>query len=93
MCIRDSLSTDVGHMSNILPNELLAKKNDKESLKELLEAHIDNIELMNQEAIFEYITNDYSIEKKVSEIIRCYEDLFNSWLYKFSVLFIILSDV
>ena len=72
------LSTDVGHMSNILPNELLAKKNDKESLKELLEAHIDNIELMNQDAIFEYITNDYSIEKKVLEIIRCYEDLFNS---------------
>ena len=72
------LSTDVGHMSNILPNELLAKKNDKESLKELLETHVDNIELMNQDAIFEYITNDYSIEKKVSEIIRCYEDLFNS---------------
>ena len=72
------LSTDVGHMSNILPNELLAKKNDKESLKELLEAHIDNIELMNQDAIFEYITNDYSIEKKVLEIIRCYEDLFNN---------------
>ena len=72
------LSTDVGHMSNILPNELLAKKNDKESLKELLEAHVDNIELMNQDAIFEYITNDYSIEKKVLEIIRCYEDLFNN---------------
>ena len=65
-------------MSNILPNELLAKKNDKESLKELLEAHVDNIELMNQDAIFEYITNDYSIEKKVLEVNRCYEDLFNS---------------
>tara|TARA_X000000368_G_scaffold112819_1_gene88006 strand:- start:396 stop:1367 length:972 start_codon:yes stop_codon:yes gene_type:complete len=72
------LSTDVGHMSNILPNELIAKKNDKESLKELLETHVDNIELINQDAIFEYITNDYSIEKKVLEIIRCYEDLFNS---------------
>ncbi len=72
------LSTDVGHMSNILPNELLAKKNDKESLKELLETHVDNIELINQDAIFEYITNDYSIEKKVLEVIRCYQDLFNS---------------
>ena len=72
------LSTDVGHMSNILPNELLAKKNDKESLKELLETHVDNIELINQDAIFDYITNDYSIEKKVLEVIRCYEDLFNS---------------
>ena len=72
------LSTDVGHMANILPNELLAKKNDIESLKELLETHVDNIELINQDAIFEYITNDYSIEKKVLEIIRCYEDLFNS---------------
>ena len=72
------LSTDVGHMSNILPNELLAKKNDKESLKELLETHVDNIKLINQDAIFEYITNDYSIEKKVLEVIRCYEDLFNS---------------
>ena len=65
-------------MSNILPNELLAKKNDKESLKELLETHVDNIKLINQDAIFDYITNDYSIEKKVLEIIRCYEDLFNS---------------
>jgi len=72
------LSTDVGHMSNILPNELLAKKNDKESLKELLETHVDNIKLMNQDAIFDYITNDYSIEKKVLEINRCYEDLFNN---------------
>ena len=72
------LSTDVGHMSNILPNELLAKKNDKESLKELLETHVDNIELINQDAIFDYITNDYSIEKKVLEVNRCYEDLFNS---------------
>ena len=65
-------------MSNILPNELLAKKNDKESLKELLETHVDNIKLINQDAIFEYITNDYSIEKKVLEVNRCYEDLFNS---------------
>ena len=72
------LSTDVGHMSNILPNELLAEKNDKESLKELLETHVDNIKLINQDAIFDYITNDYSIEKKVLEVIRCYEDLFNS---------------
>ena len=72
------LSTDVGHMSNILRNELLAKKNDKESLKELLETHVDNIKLINQDAIFEYITNDYSIEKKVLEVNRCYEDLFNS---------------
>ena len=72
------LSTDVGHMSNILPNELLAKKNDKESLKELLETHVDNIKLINQDAIFDYITNDYSIEKKVLEVIRCYQDLFNS---------------
>ncbi len=72
------ISTDVGHMSNILPNEVLAKKNDKESLTELLETYIDNIELLNQDAIFEYITNDYSIEKKVSEIIRCYEGLFNN---------------
>jgi hypothetical protein len=65
-------------MSNILPNELLAKKNDKESLKELLETHVDNIKLINQDAIFDYITNDYSIEKKVLEVNRCYEDLFNS---------------
>ena len=72
------LSTDVGHMRNILPNELLAKKNDKESLSALLETYVDNIELINQDAIFEYITNDFSIETKGSEIIRCYEGLFNN---------------
>ena len=72
------LSTNVGHMNNILPQELLANKNDQKSLQKLLEKYVDNIDILNQDAIFDYITNDYSIEKKVLEVNRCYEDLFNS---------------
>ena len=69
------LSTNVGHMENILPKELLAKKNDQESLQSLLEKYVDNIDILNQEAIFDFITEEYSINKKISEINLIYDSL------------------
>ena len=69
------LSTNVGHMENILPKELLAKKNDQESLQNLLEKYVDNIHILNQEAIFDFITEEYSINKKISEINLIYDSL------------------
>ena len=52
-------------MSNILPQELLANKNDQKSLQKLLEKYVDNIDILNQEAIFDLVTKEYSIEKKL----------------------------
>ena len=72
------LSTDVGHMDLILPQELLAKKNDQESLQNLIEKYVDNIDLFNQEAIFEFITNEFSIEEKISQIQEVYDLLLNN---------------
>ena len=72
------LSTDVGHMRSILPDELLAVPDDEESLKELLEKYVDNIEILNQEAIFEYVTNEYSIDEKIKQIKDVYSYLLKS---------------
>ena len=72
------LSTNVGHMSNILPQELLANKNDQKSLQKLLERYVDNIDLLNQEAIFDFVTKEYSIEKKINEIQKIYYSVLNS---------------
>ena len=72
------LSTNVGHMDEILPKELLAKKNDQQSLKDLLEKYVDNIKLLNQEAIFEFVTDEYSITNKINEIKEIYKSLSTS---------------
>ena len=72
------LSTNVGHMSNILPQELLANKNDQKSLQDLLEKYVDNIDILNQEAIFDFVTKEYSIEKKINEIQKIYYSVVNS---------------
>ena len=72
------LSTNVGHMSDILPQELLANKNDQKSLQKLLEKYVDNIDILNQEAIFDFVTKEYSIEKKINEIQKIYYSVLNS---------------
>ena len=72
------LSTNVGHMSNILPQELLANKNDQKSLQKLLEKYVDNIDILNQEAIFDFVTKEYSIDKKINEIKKIYTSMLNS---------------
>ena len=69
------LSTDVGHMSKLLPKEMLANKNDLISLQTLLERYVDKIDTINQGAVFEFITNEFSIDEKISEIKDIYESL------------------
>ena len=69
------VSTDVGHMSNILPKELLANTNDLVSLQTLLEKYVDKIDTINQDAVFEFITKDFSIDEKISEIRDIYKSL------------------
>ena len=72
------LSTDVGHMDLILPRELLAKKDNQESLQKLLEIYVDDIDLLNQDAIFEFITNEFSIEEKINKLHEVYTSLLNN---------------
>jgi len=72
------VSTDVGHMSNILPKELLANTNDLVSLQTLLEKYVDKIDTINQDAVFEFITKDFSIDEKLSEIRDIYKSLLMS---------------
>ena len=64
MCIRD--------------RELLAKKNDRKSLQNLLEKYVDYIDILNQEAIFDFVTKEYSIEKKINDIQKIYYSVLNS---------------
>ena len=49
------ISTDVGHMKEILPVELLAVPDDLNSLKELVHRYVGNAS-MNQDSIYKYVT-------------------------------------
>ena len=72
------LSTDVGHMDLILPRELLAKKNNQKSLQKLLETYVDDIDSLNQDTIFEFIENEFSIEEKINKLHEVYTSLLNN---------------
>ena len=65
-------------MDLILPRELLAKKDNQESLQKLLETYVDDIDLLNQDAIFEFITNEFSIEEKIYKLQEVYTSLLNN---------------
>ena len=67
------ISTNVGHMSQILPQELLAEPGNLESLKSLIDNWIDRS--MSQESIFEYVAEEYSIDKASKKVLSVYEDL------------------
>ena len=67
------ISTNVGHMSQILPQELLAEPDNLESLKSLIDNWI--VRSMSQESIFEYVAQEYSIDKASKKVLSVYEDL------------------
>ncbi len=66
------ISTDVGHMSQILPKELLAEKNNQSALQDMLEKYVDNIHLYNQKAIFNFVETEFSMEEKMQELNDAY---------------------
>ena len=66
------ISTDVGHMSQILPKELLAENNNQSALQDMLEKYVDNIHLYNQKAIFNFVETEFSIEEKMEELNDAY---------------------
>jgi hypothetical protein len=64
-------------MHLILPNEILAVPNDLKSLKCLLETYVDNIGNLNQEAIFEFVRNEFSLANQADKILKIYLSVFN----------------
>ena len=52
------ISTNVGHMPEILPKELLAEPNNLDSLKELVETYVGN-ENYSQDSIYEYVKQEF----------------------------------
>ena len=66
------ISTDVGHMPQILPKELLAEKNNQSALQDMLEKYVDNVHLYNQKAIFNFVEREFSIEEKMQELNDAY---------------------
>ena len=70
------ISTNVGHMSQILPQELLAEPDNLDSLKSLIHNWINRS--MSQESIFEYIAEEYSIDKASKKVLNVYEDLLSN---------------
>jgi len=68
------ISTDVGHMNEILPMELLAKPNDLISLQNLVERFVDNSNY-NQSSIYKYISEEFSLGSKASQIMDLYKEL------------------
>ena len=68
------ISTDVGHMKEILPVELLAAPDDLNSLKELVHRYVGN-ESMNQDSIYKYVDEEYSIKTQSKKVHQVYKDL------------------
>ena len=68
------ISTDVGHMAEILPKELLAKPNDLASLTDLVERYVGNTSY-KQDSIFKYVAEEFSLSAKTSQTLEIYKEL------------------
>ena len=68
------ISTDVGHMSEILPNELLAEPNNLVSLTDLVEKFVNNSNY-NQESIYQYVAEEFSLTVKTRQTMDVYKEL------------------
>ena len=68
------ISTMVGHMADILPLELLAEPDNEESLTKLIRSYVDG-KTMNQDSIFRYVNEEYSLTAQGNKILKVYKDL------------------
>lgn len=69
------LSTKVGHMSSIFPDEMLVEPNNQQKLKEFLELYVDKIDTINQKSIFEYVLEEFSLENQALKIDEIYKKI------------------
>ena len=68
------ISTNVGHMAEILPRELLAEPGNLTSLTNLVEKYVGNTSY-KQDSIFKYVAEEFSLSKKVSQTLDIYKEL------------------
>ena len=69
------LSTNVGHMSSILPKELLCKPDCLESFTKYIEKYMQKLDFINQSAIYDYVQDEFSLESKSNKINSIYKEL------------------
>lgn len=68
------ISTDVGHMNKILPKEFLAEPNNQTALKELIVKYVNKMYLFDQSSIFEYVSEEFSLESQSKKILKAYKE-------------------
>jgi glycosyltransferase involved in cell wall biosynthesis len=68
------VSTDVGHMSEILPRELLAKPDNLSSLTDLVERYVGDASY-KQDSIFKYVAEEFSLPAKAKQTLAIYKEL------------------
>jgi len=68
------ISTDVGHMNKILPKEFLAEPNNQTALRELIVKYVNKMYLFDQSSIFEYVSEEFSLESQSTKILKAYEE-------------------
>ena len=71
------ISTRVGHMPEILPDELLAEPDSLESLRGLIQTHVGNNNYL-QDSIFQYVKEEFSLRGQSKKILDIYKNLFVS---------------
>ena len=68
------ISTDVGHMNKILPKEFLAEPNNQSALRKLIVKYVNKMHLFDQSSIFQYVSEEFSIENQAKKIIKAYKE-------------------
>ena len=68
------ISTDVGHMNKILPKEFLAEAGNQSSLRELVLKYVNKMHLFDQSSIFEYVSEEFSLESQSKKILEAYKE-------------------
>jgi glycosyltransferase involved in cell wall biosynthesis len=68
------ISTDVGHMNKILPKEFLAEPNNQTALRELIVKYVNKMYLFDQSSIFEYVSEEFSLESQSTKILKAYKE-------------------
>jgi glycosyltransferase involved in cell wall biosynthesis len=71
------ISTNVGHMPEILPIELLAEPDNLDSLRSLIETYVGN-KNYSQDSIYEYVKQEFSGISQSKKILNIYRELFVS---------------
>ena len=71
------LLTDAVSMNLRSPYDILAYPYNLESLQSLMESYFDKITNLNQESIFEFVKQEFSLEKQADKVMKVYLSVLN----------------